>query len=203
MKTYEITEILPLYKRYEGVIIQPQIKNGSALYLLNNNELVDEQSDDINNFLDNEEDSFVERNMIHGKEAESYVKDRMTIKYGNCKKAEAREGYDFKVQIGDKTIKLEVKSLQGYSSPFHMTINEINNATSFPNDYFLCFVILPSIEKGVQDIKFLADPINSLGISIPVKKFDGLNKQCFIIPEKFLIKPIKGFVKSLPNEIIF
>ena len=205
---FDLTEILPLHKSYEGVIIQPLFQE--SIIKNNNNGNVEDQSnnsiksdadDDINSFLDNDDVDFVIRNIDSGKEAERYVQELMLCRYGNCTKVKASEGYDFKVLIEDKEIKIEVKSIQSYNSPFHITINEIDHAIYYSDEYYICFVVLPSLVKGVQDVRFLCNPIRELGIEVRDRKYEGLENKCIIMPEKFLIKPTVGHIKKLSSDL--
>lgn len=214
MKTYNITDILPLYKSYEGVYIKPHSIDNPVFENLQEpyntyteldssktEALIDGELNDISTFIDNDDIDFVMRNIQYGEAAEKFLKDLMLKEYRNCEKVNAIEGYDFKVVTEGGEVQIEVKSLQSYCAPFHITINEIDHAMSYSESYYICFVILPSLNKGVRDIRFLRNPIKELGITISDRKYAGLESKCFIMPEKFLVKPISNFVKSLPNMI--
>lgn len=196
MKIFNIFNILPLYKMYSGEIQQP---NSTEIIKSCNIEEIDVP---IESYIDNAEPDFVMKNIKHGQIAEDYVEKYMLQNFYNCEKVSAREGFDFKVIIKDNPLYIEVKSIQNLNSPFHITINEINHAQKYENNYYICFVILPSEEKGVQEIKFIQNPFLNLGFVIPNQKYKGVNDLCTIIPEKFLIHPRKGFIKDLPDSLL-
>ncbi len=207
METYNIADILPLYNNFNNSMILPPkhvqprtITNAKLKTPYNSSFSEDEIESDLNEYLDIDDNEFVKHNMEQGQYAEDYVKKVMELQYGNCEKVKAKEGFDFKVIIKDREIKLEVKSLQNYNSPFHITINEINHAVVYKDDYFLCFVILPSIQVGVKDIKLLSDPIRNLDISISTLNNIVSTEKCTIVPEKFLIKPKKNLIKLLKSN---
>lgn len=193
MKIYNIADVLPLYKKQSRIFILP---NEDLLEFEKQLEV-----DEVESYIDNDDIDFVTRNIEQGQIAEAFIKDLLLKLYSNCEKVKAKEGYDFKVIINNREIRIEVKAIQTYNAPFHITINEIDHATEYGSDYYLCFVVLPSIEKGVKDIKFLQNPINSLGITVPCRKYDGLKRTCTIIPEKFLIKCAKDFIKQLSSSL--
>lgn len=215
MKIYNITEVLPLIKSYEGIIIQPTgiTEDFTIETSKKSNDKTDTHYPEVNivdyhlpideyrPYFDNGDEDFVKRNIEQGQFAENYVNNLMIKWYENCEKVKACEGYDFKVHIEGREIKIEVKSIQSYNAPFHMTINEIDHATRYFEDYYICFIVVPSLEKGVKDIRFLCNPIRNLGIAIPLREFEGQDEKCTIVSEKFLIKPKTGFVFTLPNEL--
>lgn len=214
LRIYELNKILPLYKSYERIVVQPAYSRHEELIVHEKSDCKDEThdsdeqsietlhiDDSINSFLDNDDIDFVMRNIENGKEAEDYVQRLILKTFNNCIKVKAREGYDFKVTTKEKEIKIEVKSIQSYNAPFHMTINEIDHAIHYADEYYICFVILPSLVKGVNDIRFLCDPIRNLGIKVLDRKYEGIGNNCVIMPEKFLIKPAIGLVKKLPQTL--
>lgn len=202
MQVFDIHDILPFINSIDRTIKNPNLSFVSNLINSDVDEIDENDNfEDILNFFDNEDEDFVLHNMKCGEEAEKYIKKIMIKKYGNCEKVSAKEGFDFKVILHNRELKLEVKSLQSYNSPFHLTINEINHAKKYLSDYYICFVILPSLEKGIKDVRFLRNPTEILGICIPEKQFNSLNDMCFIFPEKFLIKPNRGLIKSFNNNL--
>lgn len=219
MQIYNISDKLPLYKSYSGEYVNPPIdniiifENANELYLkhtdnenfnivtLKTDETLDDAQNNLEDYIDNDDIDFVMNNIHYGEKAERFIKDLMIKMYGNCNKVEAKEGFDFEVIVDGTKIQIEVKSLRSYNSPFHITINEIKHAISYSESYFIGFVIIPSLEKDVRDVKFVRNPIKNLGIAIPEIEYTGKENKCVIIPEKFLIKPVSGFVKGLPNTV--
>jgi hypothetical protein len=215
---YDIFTVLPFFKSYEGTITRPTFNSITKPSLVDTSEEIiatstETEQSDLNNqetevmntddYLDNENDAddFVKNKLERGRAAERYVRDLMLKEYGNCDKVEAKKGYDFIINTDTMKIHVEVKSLQTHNAPFHITINEIENAKKLADSYFLCLVVLPSLEKGVKDIRFLRNPIKNLGIEIRKEEHDSLEKQCTFVPEKFLIKLKKGHIFSLPKQI--
>jgi hypothetical protein len=137
--------------------------------------------------------------MERGEIGERYVKETMIALYDNCEKVDAKEGYDFDLFIDKIHVRLEVKTIQSFNAPFHITINEIAHAQIYKDYYYICFAIINQKTKKIRELRFLKNPIVSLDIEIQ-KKYK--RESCEITPEKFMITPINGYIKDLPNKII-
>jgi hypothetical protein len=90
---------------------------------------------------------------------------------------QANLGYDLEVMLTNgKRVYVEIKSVSSFSEPFKITNNEYSSAHNYGRDYLLAIVI----NEAPFQIKFIADPINTLSFEKKCEKWSWFCEQYIV-----------------------
>lgn len=153
-----------------------------------------------NNLSDSENSNWVQENLLRGSEGEAFVKEILIKIYGedSVKKEPDYAGYDFIVNTKKETKRIEVKTTIDEKYPFFISINELETADKFKDEYYIYWVIMKNKKNKIY---ILNDPIITLNIDMNYIRRISDTSLCEIETEEFKVKFKDETIKEM--EVLY
>lgn len=203
-KVIPLFEILPKtisksFKReiYDEIEVKHKHNKSNEKDNFEINEIINNTDTPSDKGYDNNINSnWVKENVERGMEGESLVRSILVGIYGeSCVKKEPDyAGYDFDVTTKEGKKRIEVKTTANKKYPFFISINELNKAEIYGEEYYIYWVAMEKNKMPV--IRIINNPIKELNIDMQFIKRNLDTGICRIEADQFMIKIRQEFIKS-------